>query len=69
LFGGFAGELFAFKAEFYAFGVGAVADFAEFVFSCYATNGAVWAGAFVHFWAFFACDSANPNFHLKPSAK
>ena len=54
LLGGFAGELAAFKAELDAFGVGAVADFAELVFSCNAANGSVRAGAFLHFWAFFA---------------
>jgi integrase len=46
LLGGFAGELFAFKAGFYAFGVGAVADLAELVFSCHAACRSVGAGAF-----------------------
>jgi hypothetical protein len=38
LLGGFAGEFAAFKTELYAFSVGAVADFAEFVFSGYAAD-------------------------------
>lgn len=63
LLGGFAGELGAFKAEFDAFGVGAVADSAELVFSCYAADGSVWACGFLHFGAFFACDSADTDFH------
>jgi len=64
-FGSFTGELAAFKAQFYVFGVGAVADLAELVFSCYATVWTCWAGAFLHFWAFLACDSANTNFQIE----
>jgi hypothetical protein len=65
LFGGFTGELGAFKAEFDAFGVGAIADLAEFVLSCNAANATVGAGAFNHFWAFFTSDSANTNPQIK----
>jgi hypothetical protein len=61
--GSFARELFAFKAEFDSFGVGAVADLAELVFPCNTADRSVWTGARSHFWAFFACDSANSNFH------
>ena len=64
LLGGFAGKLGAFKAEFDAFGVGAVADSAELVFACYAADGSVWACVLLHFGAFFACDSADADFHL-----
>lgn len=53
----------AFKAEFYAFGVGAVADLAEPVFSCHAACRSVGAGAFLHFGAFLTSDTANTNFH------
>jgi len=66
LFSSFTGELGAFKAEFYAFVVGAVADLAEFVFSCHAASATVGAGAFHHFWAFLTCDSANTNPQIKP---
>ena len=63
LLGGFAWELFAFKAEFDAFGVGAVADLAELVFSCHATNCSVGACAALHSGAFFTSDTANTNLH------
>jgi hypothetical protein len=66
LFGSFTWEIGAFKAEFDTFGVGAVANLAEFVFSCHAANATVWAGAFNHFWAFLTCDSANTNPQIKP---
>ena len=69
LLGGFAGKLGAFKAEFDAFGVGAVAYLAEFVFACYAADGSVWACALLHFGAFFACDSADTDFHFMHQPK
>jgi hypothetical protein len=62
LLGGFAGELAAFKAEFNAFGECAVADLAELVFSCNATDASVWARAAGHFGAFLAGDSADSYF-------
>jgi hypothetical protein len=63
-FGGFTGEVFAFKAQFYAFGVSAVADLAKLVFSWHATNPTVWTGACLHFGAFFACYSTNAYTHF-----
>ena len=69
LFGCFTWELGAFKAELYAFGVGAIADLAELVLSCHATICYRWAGAFLHFWAFLACDSANANLQIEPSLR
>jgi hypothetical protein len=65
LLGDFAWELLAFKTQLNAFSESAIADFAELVFPCYAADGAVWAGAFLHFWAFFAGDSANTDSHVK----
>jgi hypothetical protein len=61
--GGFAWELVAFKAEFNAFVVGAVADFAELVFPCNAADAAVGACATLHSGAFLAGNAANTNFH------
>ena len=66
MLGGFTGKLAAFEAEFYAFGVGAVADFAELVLPRYATDYAVGAGAFLHSGAFLASNSANTNPHVNP---
>ena len=63
LLGGFTGELAAFKAEFYAFGVGAVADFAELVLPSHAASCSVGACGTLHSGAFLAGDSANTNFH------
>ena len=63
LLGSFAGEAAAFKTELDSFGVGAVAYFAELVFACYAADGSVGACAFLHFWAFFAGNSTDTNFH------
>jgi hypothetical protein len=54
LLGGFTWELVAFKAEFNAFGVGAVADLAELVFPCNAADISVWACAFLHFGGHFS---------------
>jgi hypothetical protein len=64
LLGGFAWELFAFKAEFDAFCVGAVADFAELVFTGNTADCAVGAFAALHFGAFLAGDTANTNLHV-----
>jgi hypothetical protein len=69
LLGGFAGKLGAFKAEFDAFGVGAVADSAELIFACYAAEFSVWAFALLHFGAFFTCDSADTDFHFMHQPK
>jgi hypothetical protein len=69
LFGGFTRELGAFKTEFDAFSVGAIANLAEFVLSCHAANIAVGADAFHHFWAFLTCDSANTNPQIKSTTK
>jgi hypothetical protein len=55
----------AFKAEFFAFEVGAVADFTKLVFSGNTTRRAVWAGAFLHFGAFFASYSTYANKHFE----
>jgi hypothetical protein len=63
LFGGFAWKLFAFKAEVYSFGVGAVADLAELVLSGHATGCAVGACAALHSGAFLAGYTANTDFH------
>jgi hypothetical protein len=68
LFGCFAGELFAFEAEFDAFLVGAVADGAEFVWSGYAACFSVGAASCLHFGAFFTCDSTYAYSHLITSA-
>jgi hypothetical protein len=61
--GGFTGELFAVKAEFDAFGVCAVTDCTELVFSGYAAVGSRWATVFLHFGAFFAGYSTYTSFH------
>jgi len=63
--GDFTGEFGAFKAKFNAFDVGAVADLAKLVFACDTANVAVGAGAFLHFWAFFTCYSANTDSHFE----
>ena len=62
-FGGFAWKLAAFKAQLDAFDMGAVTDLAKLVFSSYAACWSSGANAFAHFWAFFASDSTNTNFH------
>jgi hypothetical protein len=67
LLGGFAWKLFAFKAEFNAFTVGAVADFAELVFHSHTADAAVGACAALHFGAFLAGDTANTNLHVQTS--
>jgi hypothetical protein len=59
----FTGELFTFKAQLDAFVESAVANLAEFVLSCYASNSAVWASAILHFWAFLASNTAYTNSH------
>ena len=63
LLGGFARKLFAFKTKFYSFYMGAVADLAEFVFSCNAADFAIRTCATLHLGAFLACDSTNANLH------
>lgn len=65
LLGGFAWKLFAFKAEFDSFGMGAVADLAELVFSCYTTSCSIGAVVALHFGAFLTSDTANTNLHNK----
>jgi hypothetical protein len=67
LLGGFAWELFAFKTEVDAFGVSAVADLAELVLPCNATDSAVWACVALHSGTFLAGDTANTDFHKLPS--
>jgi hypothetical protein len=62
--GCFAWELGAFKAKSDLFCEGAVADLTKPVFLCDAATASVWAGAFGHFWAFFAGNSAHTNFHF-----
>jgi hypothetical protein len=67
LLGGFTWELATFKAEFHTFSVSAVADFAELVLSCHATNTSIWTCIALHFWAFLAGDSTNTDSHLTVS--
>jgi hypothetical protein len=64
LLGGFTGELFAFKAQFNAFDECAVADLAKLILSCYAASRSIGAGAFLHFGAFLASNTANTNPHV-----
>lgn len=68
LFGCLAGELAAFKAEFDAFLVGAVAYGAELVGAGYAACFSVGAAFGLHFGAFFTCDSAYAYSHRITSA-
>jgi hypothetical protein len=65
LLGGFTGELWAFKAELYAFRISAVANLAELVRSCNTASLSIWTGLFLHFWTFFASDAADTNSHFK----
>jgi hypothetical protein len=65
----FAWKLAAFKAEFNAFGVRAVADLAKLVFSRNATFWTCRANSFLHFWASLTCYAANTNFHCYHSTK
>lgn len=65
LLSGFAWKLFAFKAEPDSFRVGAVADLAELVFSCYTASCSIGALVALHFGAFLASDTANTNLHDK----
>lgn len=65
LLSGFAWKLFAFKAELDSFRVGAVADLAELVFSCYTARCSIGAVVTLHFRAFLTSDTAHTNLHSK----